>query len=557
MKLHSVRHLYLFVIAALLLLTMGLSAQPTSAAPTSPMPKASVLVSGVLDTSDPTFNRPSSISVLSGLGTATHYDAFTFSRTCAGNATLSFETANGGSLSGSGVNPNGAGGGGPDGVMALYNSGGFNPASPLTNIIAFGDDLAINTYRPDITYNFTPGTYTVVLTTYENTPIADFHDAPLPWSYDLAITPDCAPVVSLNQTNFTFGNQPIGTYSAPQTLTITNTGLLNLQISSFGFMGADYILTPYCGSWIIAPGNSCSWDITFHPGSTGPLDTTIYVYSDASTSPDAISVTGSGVAVPMVDLSATNLSFGNQPVGVASASQTVTVTNTGSADLNIGSLGISGDFGLSNDYCSSAIIAPGNSCTFDVIFQPLSNGAKTGTVTIPSDGLNAPNYIDLNGTGGFIPSGTNLLKKFDFSGVNIYPAPWQPVGFRPPYSTVIDCVIFQSGPCSVFFSAGNRAAQQRVNFPGHTGDSFLYGISTASQNAPLAGNYRLDLTFFNSQNRIVGRDTIYFNTGTNPFTIYLDTFTAPANFSYIVYRFTYQKSGGAAWFDDAFLMVAP
>ena len=508
------------------------------------------------------------------------------------------------------------------------------------------------------------------------------------------------PSVGLSTASHNFGGQLVNTSSAPFTFTITNTGAADLNLGTLGITGEYSLSNNNCNGVTLTSGNNCTFDVTFSPLSIGAKSGSVSIPSNAGTSPDSVSLNGTGImpdlvitqtnnvggtvalgnswlwavrvtnqgtanavipngvaflldqmpstnlnyalhsinsttsgsktyttppdmsvsaylgsvtiapgqyyemvftvtptatgtytspraggscladpnnvvtesdesnntcaadtvtvtAVPAVSLSSTSLNFGNQLVGVASAPQTVTVTNSGNADLHIGSLGITGDFGLSNDNCSSATVAPGNSCTFDVIFQPLSTGAKTGTVTIPSDGTNAPNFVSLDGSGVYIPDGTNLLKKSDFSGVNIYPAPWQPVGFRPPYSTVIDCVIFQSGPCSVFFGAGNRAAQQRVNFPGHTGDSFLYGISTASQNAPLAGNYRLDLTFFNSQNRIVGRDTINFNTGTNPFTIYLDTFTAPANFSYIIYRFTYQKSGGAAWFDDAFLMVAP
>jgi hypothetical protein len=98
-------------------------------------------------------------------------------------------------------------------------------------------------------------------------------------------------------------------------------------------------------------------------------------------------------------LSPTALDFGDQLTGSTSAAQTVTLTNNDPAGLTIGTLSVSGDFALSNDLCSGQVIASTASCTFDLTFSPISNGAKNGSVSIPSDSVSSPDTVTLSGVG--------------------------------------------------------------------------------------------------------------------------------------------------------------
>lgn len=149
------------------------------------------VVSGTLALADPTFNRPVSCAALSGVGTAVHYDAIPFTVTSAGAVTLSLETADGGSIT-----PN-AGGVGPDTFMVLY-TGTFNSASPLTNCNLLNDDISGATNRRSrISGSLPAGSYTVVLTSFANTPVAAADDDPLPWTYTLAINGPTASGVSV------------------------------------------------------------------------------------------------------------------------------------------------------------------------------------------------------------------------------------------------------------------------------------------------------------------------------------------------------------------------
>src|ERR1022692_4221907 len=83
-------------------------------------------------------------------------------------------------------------------------------------------------------------------------------------------------------------------------------------------------------------------------------------------------------------LSATNLTFGNQAVGLTSAPQSVTVANSGNAALNITSISITGtnsaDYAQTNT-CGNSVAAA-SSCTISVTFTPTATGTRTALVSV-------------------------------------------------------------------------------------------------------------------------------------------------------------------------------
>jgi hypothetical protein len=91
--------------------------------------------------------------------------------------------------------------------------------------------------------------------------------------------------------------------------------------------------------------------------------------------------------------------FGEQGIGTTNALFTFKITNQGGDYLNVGTLAISGEFALSNNTCNNAKLAFNEICTFGVTFLPLSTGAKTGSVSIPSDAASSPDSLSLSGTG--------------------------------------------------------------------------------------------------------------------------------------------------------------
>lgn len=109
---------------------------------------------------------------------------------------------------------------------------------------------------------------------------------------------------------------------------------------------------------------------------------------------------GSGSGSPAVTLTPTSLTWGSVVVGVKSAAKTVTLTNSGSATLNISSIAVSGDFAqtIVAKSCGSTV-AVGKSCVIKVTFTPTQVGARSGAITITDNAGNSPQTVQLSGTG--------------------------------------------------------------------------------------------------------------------------------------------------------------
>jgi Cep192 domain 4 len=112
---------------------------------------------------------------------------------------------------------------------------------------------------------------------------------------------------------------------------------------------------------------------------------------------------------PVVKLSVSSLTFGDQNLNTSSAIQTTTLTNSGNAMLQITGIAISGtnagDFSESNT--CGASVAAGASCTIGVFFKPTATGARTATVAITDNATGSPQTVSLTGTGISIPFGVN------------------------------------------------------------------------------------------------------------------------------------------------------
>ena len=211
-----------------------------------------------------------------------------------------------------------------------------------------------------------------------------------------------AVVVSLSPTSLAFGNQSVGTTSAPQTVTLSNTGTAALSITSLALTGtnaSDFAQTNTCGSSVAASAN-CTITVTFTPSASGSRTASVSITDNASGSPQTVSLSGTGTAA-LASLSPTSLAFGNQSLGVTSAAQTLTLSNTGNATLSITSLGLTGtnasDFAQTNT-CGSPVAASAN-CTITVTFTPAASGSRTASVSITDNASGSPQTVSLSGTG--------------------------------------------------------------------------------------------------------------------------------------------------------------
>lgn len=102
---------------------------------------------------------------------------------------------------------------------------------------------------------------------------------------------------------------------------------------------------------------------------------------------DEVSVTGTpGGIDPKADISVNgSAAFGSLDINT-SADRNLTISNTGTVDLVIGSLnGLSAPFTILSDACSFSTQAPGASCVVAVRFAPTETGYQSATLNIPSN----------------------------------------------------------------------------------------------------------------------------------------------------------------------------
>jgi hypothetical protein len=210
-----------------------------------------------------------------------------------------------------------------------------------------------------------------------------------------------APQLSLNPASLSFGTVQVNT-SSVQSVTLSNTGTAALNITGISATG-DFAQTNNCGASLAATSSTCQITVTFTPATTGNLTGTLAITDNATGSPQTVPLNGTGSAAPpppapVVSLSPLTLTFSAQYVSTSGLPQTVTVTNTGSATLNIANVAASSaDFGLLSN-CSNPVPAGAN-CTIGVFFDPTAGGTRTGTLNITDNAANSPQSVTLTGSG--------------------------------------------------------------------------------------------------------------------------------------------------------------
>jgi len=210
------------------------------------------------------------------------------------------------------------------------------------------------------------------------------------------------PVTGVNTTPsaLSFGSAATGTTAAAQTVTVTNPASAAASVSSISVSGG-FSQTSTCGSSIAANG-SCTVSVKFSPAATGARTGTLTVNAGGVT--NTVSLSGTGTAPgPVLNAAPGSLSFAGTIVGSSAATQTVTVTNSGTTAATVTGVAVTGDFSQTSN-CTS--IAVGGSCTVTVKFTPTTAGSRTGTLTVTSNANNSPATVALTGSG--IGSTTNI-----------------------------------------------------------------------------------------------------------------------------------------------------
>jgi hypothetical protein len=230
-------------------------------------------------------------------------------------------------------------------------------------------------------------------------------------------------VENLSVGGASFGTVAVGATSGQQTVQVVNAGSLVVRISRIA-------VTP---PFAVVPGGSCGIDVSLPPrgactvqvvytptaggAQNGQIDVTAISVSKDLVGSGQLSGTGDQ-RVGQLSVTPPSIDFGAVPVGTTSKGQTVTVTNTGNAPIAIAGAGFSVNvpanrrkktpattrltpsakgFSVNASKCKAAL-APGASCTINVVARPGARGPVQAGMEVRATGATAGVSLSVRGS---------------------------------------------------------------------------------------------------------------------------------------------------------------
>jgi hypothetical protein len=190
--------------------------------------------------------------------------------------------------------------------------------------------------------------------------------------------------VTESPSSLTFGNQLVGTTSAASSVTVTNNVGQSLSFTSIGVTG-DFATasgtTCRTSAPVAASGGSCVINVTFTPTATGSRSGSLTLTDNVTTSPQTVSLSGTGV-VPSIAISSVSPTSVTLIQGGSAQSVTVNLTDTnytGSVTLSTSTLPTG---------VTATITQPGTGTSGSISLQAASSAplVSNQTITITASG---------------------------------------------------------------------------------------------------------------------------------------------------------------------------
>jgi len=210
------------------------------------------------------------------------------------------------------------------------------------------------------------------------------------------------PQLSFPQEPLDLGKTTVGTESTTVVVTVHNSGSAGVSIEKVTLEGGDSGDFKFNGSdcgWL-EPGQDCSANVTFAPGSLGTKQTYLAVMPKEF---PVVTTSISALAVPaQIAFNPGSYDFGIQRTNESTSTQ-FQLTNTGEAFIQVGSIGIggpnSGNFWTENSECwNGRRLDPGESCNLRVYFNAWNPVGYEAELQAYANG--ASTAAPLTGTGG-------------------------------------------------------------------------------------------------------------------------------------------------------------
>lgn len=204
---------------------------------------------------------------------------------------------------------------------------------------------------------------------------------------------------------------PVGSTSATKTVTLTNTGIAPLDVSTLTVTGTDpgdfQIATTTCTAATLDVGATCTAEIAFAPTATGDRSATLVARHSGLNDPLQVQLTGTGAApgaTAAISFVPRAVTFAPLHVGRTSPIQTVNISNSGGqAPLDVNAVALSGaaqaNFAIVDENCVGNPVAPGASCQVRVAFTPQAAGSLTASLVVTDNAPGNRHTLGLSGTG--------------------------------------------------------------------------------------------------------------------------------------------------------------
>jgi chitodextrinase len=180
------------------------------------------------------------------------------------------------------------------------------------------------------------------------------------------------PSVSLSPQSINFGSLATGSTSAQQRLTMTNVGGAQLVISSIWISGSnvgDFAQTNNCGS-NVAPGGSCTINVTFTPTTTGARSSAVAISDNAPGGTNTVPLSGTGTGLTVTPRVAA-----------------LTLTRTQQFTVNGGTVtwsvdGIPGGSATSGTISGTGLYAPPNGVGMHIVTVTTTDQSQSASATV-------------------------------------------------------------------------------------------------------------------------------------------------------------------------------
>jgi ASPM-SPD-2-Hydin domain-containing protein/HYDIN/CFA65/VesB family protein/centrosomal CEP192-like protein len=204
--------------------------------------------------------------------------------------------------------------------------------------------------------------------------------------------------VQITPASLTFPNVSVGT-SVTQAAVLTNTGTKSVSITRLSLSSSEFSTSGIATPLTLGPGQSTQFKVSFKSSTTGTISGTLSAMTSRGGGSTKVKLNGnSGKTASQLSLSTTSLKYGNVLVN-GSSTQAVTLKNSGSSDVNVSQLNISGAGFTVSGVAVPFTLPAGQSAALQATFAPAAAGAATGSVTIASDAQTSSSSVALSGTG--------------------------------------------------------------------------------------------------------------------------------------------------------------